>query len=64
MIGGTAGAEAVKLGAAAVVHFVKNVVLLEEGQSAEEGGFVYSVQPLLHLGKVECTVNAYYLPED
>ena len=64
MVGRAAGTETVKLGAAAVVNFVKNVVLLEEGQSAEEGGFVHSVQPLLHLGKVECTVNAYYLPED
>ena len=64
MVGRTAGTETVKLGAAAVVHFVEDVVLLEEGQCAEEGGFVHGIQPLLHLGKVECTVNAYYLPED
>ena len=64
MVGRAAGTETVKLGAAAVVHFVEDVVLLEEGQSTEEGGFVHGIQPLLHLGKVECTVNAYYLPED
>ena len=64
MVGRAAGTETVKLGAAAVVHFVEDVVLLEEGQCAEEGGFVHGIQPLLHLGKVECTVNAYYLPED
>ena len=63
-MGRAAGAEAVELGAAAVVHLVEDVVLLEEGQCAEEGGFVHGVQPLLHLGKVERTVNAYYLPED
>lgn len=64
VVGRSAGTETVKLGAAAVVHFVEDVVLLEEGQSTEEGGFVHGIQPLLHLGKVECTVNAYYLPED
>ena len=63
-MGRAAGAEAVELGAAAVVHLVEDVVLLEEGQCSEEGGFVHGVQPLLHLGKVERTVNAYYLPED
>lgn len=35
MVGRTAGAEAVKLGAAAVVHFVQDMVLLKEGQCAE-----------------------------
>ena len=62
VVGRAAGTETVKLGAAAVVHFVENVVLLEEGQSAEEGGFVHGVQPLLHLGKVERAVDAYDFP--
>ena len=63
MIGGTAGAEAVKLGTAAVVHFVKYVVLLEQGQCAEKSGFVHGVKSLLHLGQVERAVNADYLLE-
>ena len=37
MVGRAAGTETVKLGAAAVVHFVEDVVLLDEGQSTEEG---------------------------
>ena len=57
-----AGAEAIELGTAAVVHLVEDVVLLEEGQCPEEGGFVHGVQSFLHLGKVERAVDAYDFP--